>query len=80
MRVFQRGCGLHILPTLLKIEDTTESNTCASYLDCYLCTDNGKLVTRLYDKRDDYNFPIANFPFLSINIPSAPAYGNSPLC
>ena len=34
--------------------------------------DNGKLTTRLYDKRD---FPIVNFPFLSSNIPSAPAYG-----
>ena len=37
--------------------------------------DNGKLTTRLYDKRDDFNFPIVNFPFLSSNIPSAPAHG-----
>ena len=35
-------------------------------------TDN---PTRLHDKRDDFNFPIVNFPFLSSNIPSAPAYG-----
>ena len=49
--------------------------TAASYLDCYLYIDNGKLSTRLYDKRDDFNFPIVNFPFLSSNIPSAPAYG-----
>ena len=34
-----------------------------------------KLATRLYDKRDDFNFPIVNFPFLSSNILSAPAYG-----
>ena len=47
----------------------------SSYLDCYLYIDNGKLTTRLYDKRDDFNFPIVNFPFLSSNIPSAPAYG-----
>ena len=26
-------------------------------------------------KRDDFIFPIVNFPFLSNNIPSAPAYG-----
>ena len=43
--------------------------------DCYLCTDNRKLVTRLCDKRDDFNFPIVNFPFLCINIPSAPVHG-----
>ena len=29
----------------------------------------------LYDKRDDFNFHITNFPFLSSNIPSLPAYG-----
>ena len=47
----------------------------SSYLDCYLYTDNGKLTTRLYDERDDFNFSIVTFPFLSSNIPSAPAYG-----
>jgi len=28
-----------------------------------------------YDKRDDFNFPIVNFPFMCSNIPAAPAYG-----
>lgn len=36
--------------------------------------DNGKLVTRLYDKRDDFNFPILDFPFLTSTIPLAPTY------
>ena len=36
-----------LYPCELEIKDTTESNTSASYLDCYLCTDNGELVTRL---------------------------------
>ena len=31
--------------------------------------------TSLYEKRDDFNFHITNFPFLSSNIPSSPAYG-----
>ena len=31
--------------------------------------------TSLYDKRDDFNFHIINFPFLSSNIPYSPAYG-----
>ena len=44
-------------------------------LNFYLNIDNGKLITRLYDKTDDFNFPIFNFPFMSSNIPSAPAYG-----
>ena len=37
-------------------------------------SDYGQLVTKLYDKRDDFTFPIVTFPFLSSNIPSAPAY------
>ena len=59
----------------LEIKETTETAAASSYLDCYLYIDNGKLTTRLYNKRDDLNFPIVNFPFLSSNIPSAAAYG-----
>ena len=61
-----------IYPRELEIKETTETAASSSYLDCYLYIDNGKLTTRLYDKRDYFNFPI---PFLSSNIPSAPAYG-----
>ena len=34
----------------------------------------GRLRTELYDKRDDFNFPIVKFPFIISNIPGAPAY------
>ena len=48
----------------------------ASYLDLHLEIDNeSRLKTKLYDKRHDFSFPIVNFPFLSSNIPAAPAYG-----
>ena len=60
----------------LEIKDTTESNTSASYLDLLLSIESdGQLRTSLYDKRDDFNLHITNFPFLSSNIPSSPAYG-----
>ena len=63
-------------PPELEIKDTTESNTSASYLDLLLSIGrDGQLRTSLYDKRDDFNFHITNFPFLSSNIPSSPAYG-----
>ena len=63
-------------PAELEIKDTTESNTSASYLDLLLSIgSDGQLRTSLYDKRDDFNFHITNFPFLSSNIPSSPAYG-----
>ena len=63
-----------IYPSELKIKETTESAISASYLDCYLYMHNGKLSTRLYGTRDDFNFPMGNIHFLGSNIPSAPAY------
>ena len=65
-------------PAEFEIKDTTESNTFSSYLYLLLSIENdGQLHTSLYDKRDDFNFHITNFPFLSSNIPSSPAYGVS---
>ena len=62
-------------PAELEIKDTTESNTSASYLDLLQSIESdGQLRTSLYDKHDDFNFHITNFPFLSSNIPSSPAY------
>ena len=60
----------------LEIKDTTDKDTSASYLDQHLEIDSeGWLRTKLYDKRDDFNFPIVNFSFICSNIPAAPAYG-----
>jgi hypothetical protein len=66
----------HIYPIELEIKDTTDTDKSASYLDLHLKIDSeGQLRTKLYDKRDDFNFPIVNFPFICSNIPAAPAYG-----
>ena len=63
-------------PPELQIKATTESDTSASYLDLLLSIGrDGQLYISLYDKRDDFNFHITNFPFLSNNIPSSPGYG-----
>ena len=66
----------HIYPIELKIKDTTDTDMSVSYLYLHLEIDSdGRLRTKLYDKRDDFNFPIVNFPFICSNIPAAPAYG-----
>ena len=36
---------------------------------------SNNITTKLYDKHDTFGFHIVNFPFMSSNIPSAPAYG-----
>ena len=41
----------------------------------HLEIDNGGILKKLYDKRDDFTFPIVNFPFISSHIPVSPAYG-----
>ena len=49
----------------LKTKDTTESDKYALYPDILLnINSNGRLTISLYDKRDDFNFAIINFPFL----------------
>ena len=66
----------YIYPVELEIKDTTHADHQASYLDLDLSYNRDKrLRVKLYDKRDDFNFNIVNFPFLSSNIPQSPAYG-----
>ena len=63
-------------PKELTISETTEPTSVASYLDLLFIRDNSNnITTKLYDKRDTFGFHIVNFPFMSSNIPSAPAYG-----
>jgi hypothetical protein len=46
-----------------------------SYLDLYLeFDDSGQISTKIYDKRDEFNFKIINFPNMCSNIPASPAY------
>ena len=59
-------CSFHIKTFLNKV----------LYLDIHLEIDSeGRLRTKLYDKRDNFNFSIVNFTFICSNIPAAPAYG-----
>ena len=49
-------------PIALEIKDNTDTDMSASYLDLHLEIDSeGRLRTKLYDKRDDVIFPLRNF-------------------
>ena len=64
-----------IYPKELKISETTESTSIASFLDLLFIQDkSNNIMTKLYDKRDAFGFHNVNFAFRSSNIPSAPAY------
>ena len=60
-----------IYPPELEVNETTDTASSASFLDLYLeFDDSGQLSTKIYDKRDDFNFPN-----MCRNIPASPAYG-----
>ena len=44
-------------------------------MDLYLSVTNGISSSKIYDKGDDYNFEILNFPFLDGDVPHSPSYG-----
>ena len=46
-----------------------------SYLDLLIDISDGDIVCSIFDNRDAFDFDNVNFPDLSGNIPTAPAYG-----
>ena len=51
------------------------SDTEASLLDLHLSISDGFANLKIYDKRDDFDFDIVNFPFLDGDVPSSTSYG-----
>ena len=50
------------------------SYTEVPFLDLNLCISYGTVSTNIYDKRDDFEFAIINFPFLDCNVPRSTSY------
>ena len=64
-----------IYPTELQLNKANSSDTEAPFLDLNLSITNGIVSSKIYDKRDDSNFEIVNFPFLDREVPRSPSYG-----
>ena len=71
---FEQMVG-QIYPTELKLNRANSSDTEAPFLDLNLSITNGIVSSKMYDKRDDFNFEIVNFPFLDGGVPRSPSYG-----
>ena len=65
-----------IYPTELALEKENNSNSCAFFLDLYICIENGEFHTRLFDKQDNFGFDIVRMPFCCSNNPSKIFYGS----
>ena len=51
-----------IYPPELKLNKANTSDTEAPFWDLHLSISNGCVSSKIYDKRDDFDFDVANFP------------------
>ena len=69
------GMVKQIYPPELQLNKANNTDTEAPFLDLHLSTANGFVSSKIYDKRDDFDFDIiVNFPFLDGDIPSYGVY------
>ena len=64
-----------IYPSELQLNKANTSGTGAVFLDLHLSISNDIVSTKNYDKRDDLDFEIVNFPFLDGGVPRSTSYG-----
>ena len=62
-------------PSELQLNKANASDTEAAFLDLHLSISNDIISTKIYDKRDDFDFEIVNFPFLDGDVPRSTSYG-----
>ena len=64
-----------IYPSELQFNKANTSDTEATFLDLHLSISNGFVSSKIYDKRDDFDFDTAYFPFLGGDVSRRPSYG-----
>ena len=64
-----------IYPSELQLNKANVSDAEASFLDLHLSISDGFVKTKIYDKRDDFDFDIVNFPYLDGDVPRSASYG-----
>ena len=60
---------------MLTFNKANSSDTEAPFLELDLSVTNGIVSSKIYVKRDDFNFEIVNFPFLDGDVPRSYSYG-----
>ena len=80
IKAFEQIVG-QIYPTELQLNKANYFDTEDLFLDLDLSITIGIVSLKIYDKRDDFNFEIVNFPFLNNDVPRTLSYGEyiSPL-
>ena len=65
----------HIYASELQLHKANTSDTEAAILDLHLSISNDIVSSKNYDKRDDFDFVIVNFPFLDGDVPRSTSNG-----
>ena len=55
-----------LYPAELQLNKVNTSDTKASFLDVHLSILDRLVSSKIYDKRNDFDFDIVNFPFLDL--------------
>ena len=64
-----------IYPVELQLNKANSSDTEAPFLGFEFIHFCGTVSTKIYDKRDEFDFDIVNFPFLDGDVPRRTSYG-----
>ena len=64
-----------IYPSELQLNRVNTSDIEAAFLDLHLSISNDIVSTKIYDKRDYFDFEIVNFQFLDGDVPRSTSYG-----
>ena len=64
-----------IYPSELQLNKANTSDTEVPFFDLHLSISDGFVSSTIYDKRDDFDFDIVNFPLLDGDVPRRPSYG-----
>ena len=65
----------HIYPSELQFNKANVSDNEASFFYLHLSISDGFVKTEIFDKRDDFDFDIVNFPFLDGDVPRSTSCG-----
>ena len=73
--LFFEGMVSRIYPLELQLNKTNASDTEAKFLDLHLSISNAVVSSKIYERRDVFDFGILNFLFLDGDVPRSTSYG-----
>ena len=73
--VYSDNMVSHKYPSELQLTKANTSDTEVAFLDLHLSISNDIASTKIYDKRDDFDLEILNFPFLEGDVPRSTTNG-----